>query len=197
VSKNRFLAKRFAWPALVIALAAAAIVVVALARQKQSLEARYRELAARLDHPYVGMYVPTIRGLSVHGDTVLIGEPPEGERQVLLVFNTSCPYSRASLPLWRALTQNLADDSRVSIYGVSLDSLEASRAYALEKELAFPVVSLTQAREQDLFHLQLVPQILILNNEGRVTFTRLGVVESEAAVDSIIAAARDTSYLLP
>jgi peroxiredoxin len=196
VSMSRTSTTRVARPALAIALTAAAIVVVALARQKQSLEARYRELAARLDHPYVGMYVPVIRVPSVQGDPVRIGDPGEGERQVLLVFDTNCPYSRASLPWWNALAHRLAGDTRVQIYGVSSDSLEASRAYMLEHKLAFPVVSLTELRAQALFHLQLVPQTLILNDEGRVVFTRLGVVESEAALDSIFAAAQDTSSLL-
>jgi peroxiredoxin len=184
-------------PALVLALTAAAIIVVALARRKQSLEARYRELAARLIAPYVGMYVPVIRPPCVQGDSVLVGEPGEGERQLLLVFDTRCPCSCASLRSWNALAERLAEDSGEWIYGVSLDSLEASRAYATEHALGFPVVSLTERRAQGLSHLQRVPQILILNDEGRVVFTRLGVVESDAAVDSIVAAARDTSSLLP
>jgi peroxiredoxin len=170
---------------------------VALARQKQSLEARYRELAARLDHPYVGMYVPVIRAPSVQSDSVLIGAPGEGERQLLLVFGVDCPYSRVSLPWWNALADRLAADSGVQAYGVSLDSLEITRSYAVNHALAFPVVSLTERRVHRLFHLQRVPQILILNDEGRVVFTRLGVVGSDAAVDSIVAAARDTSSLLP
>jgi hypothetical protein len=177
-----------ACPALVIALTVAAVVVVALARQKQSLEARYRELAARLDHPYVGMYVTVIRAPSVQGDSILIGAPGEGERQVLLIFDTRCPYSRNSLPWWNGLADRLAGDSPVSIYGVSLDSLEATRVYAMEHELAFPVVSLTQPRMEGLYRLQRVPQIVILDDEGRVAFTRLGVVE-----DSIVTAARGTS----
>jgi hypothetical protein len=170
----------------------AAIVVVALAWQKQSLETRYWELAARLDHPYLGMYVPVIRAASLQGDSVLIGQPGKGKRQVLLVFDTRCLYSRASLPWWNALPDRLADDSCVQVYGVSLDSLEATRTYAMEHELAFPVVSLTERRAQRLFHLQRVPQVLILNDEGRVVFTRRGVMESDTAVDSVVAAARDT-----
>ncbi|MGD2154516.1 MAG: redoxin domain-containing protein [Gemmatimonadales bacterium] len=197
MSGNDVLARRVARPALVVALTVAAVVVVALARQKQSLEARYRELAARLDDPYLGMYVPVIRAPSVQSDSVLIGAPGEGERQMLLVFDARCPYSRASLPWWNALAKQLAGDSRVLIYGVSLDSLEASRSYATEHELGFPVVSLMERRAQGLFRLRRVPQALILNDEGRVAFTQLGVVGSDAAVDSIVAAARDTSSLLP
>jgi peroxiredoxin len=198
VNPSAVLPRGVARPALVIALTVAAVVVVALARQKQSLEARYRELAARLDHPYVGMYVPVIRAPSVEGDSVLSGELGKGERQVLLVFGINClPFSRASLPWWKALANRLAGESRVRIYGVSLDSLHASRAYAMENELAFPVVGLADRRAQGLFHLQRVPQVLILNDEGRVAFMRLGVMESEAALDSIVAAARDTSSLEP
>jgi peroxiredoxin len=143
------------------------------------------------------MYVPVIRAPSLQGDSVLIGEPGEGERQVLLVFDTRCPYSRASLPWWNELAERLAEDSGAQTYGVSLDSLEASRTYAMEHGLVFSVVSLAQRRAQRLFHLRRVPQILILSDEGRVAFTRLGVLESDAAVDSIVAAARDTSSLLP
>ncbi|MGD2216067.1 MAG: redoxin domain-containing protein [Gemmatimonadales bacterium] len=155
------------------------------------------DVLARLDQPYVGMYVPVIRAPSVQSDSVFIGAPGEGERQMLLVFDTRCPYSRASLPWWKALAKQLAGDSRMSIYGVSLDSLEASRSYATEHELGFPVVSLMERRAQSLFRLRRVRQILILNDEGRVEFTRLGVVGSDAAVDSIVAAARDTPSLLP
>jgi len=36
-----------------------------------------------------------------------------------------------------------------------------------------------------------------LDDAGRVVFTRLGVVESDAAMNSIVAAARDTSSQLP
>jgi hypothetical protein len=143
------------------------------------------------------MYVPAIRAPSLQGDSVLIGEPGEGERQMLLVFDTRCPYSRASLRSWNALAERLAGDSGVSIYGICLDSLEASRSYAMERALAFSVVSLTERRAQGLFHLRRVPQTLILDDEGRVVFTRLGVLESEASLDSIVAATRDTSSLLP
>jgi hypothetical protein len=52
------------------------------------------------------------------------------------------------------------------------------------------VGSAPERRVQGLFHLQRVPQVRIRNDEGRVAFTRLGVVESDAAVDSVVAAAR-------
>jgi peroxiredoxin len=98
---------------------------------------------------------------------------------------------------WKALADRASGDSRVQTYGVSLDSLVATRAYAIEHELTFPVVSLVQQRARGLLDWPRVPQIRVLNDEDRVAFTRLGVLESDAAVDSIVAAARDTSNLPP
>ncbi len=95
-------------PALVIVLTAAAVVIVALVRQKQSLEARYRELAARLADPYVGMYVPSLQVASVEGDSVAVARPGPGEKEVLFVFNTTCPYCRVSVPFWSAVAERLA-----------------------------------------------------------------------------------------
>ncbi len=170
-----------------VALTAATALAVIVARQKQVLEARYLELAARLDEPYVGMYVPTVRLLSLQGKTVLIGE---GESQVLLVFETTCPYSLASLPAWKAVAARLGDESGVRVYGVSVDSLEPTRAYAVAHGLGFPVVTLTHPKTRALYRLQAVPRVLILDEEGRVVLTRLGAMDDGPAVDSIVAAAR-------
>ena len=165
---------------------------MALARQKQSLEARYGELVARIEHPYAGMYVPVVRAQSVGGDSFVIGEAGEGERQVLFGFSTTCGYCDASLASWETIAAHLAEESGVQVFGVSRDSLEATRAYMEDQGLSFPVVTFSEPRIRALYRLQAVPQTLILNGEGRVIFVRLGAVESEAAVDSVVAAARAT-----
>ena len=182
--------KRAARLALLIAVSAAAVLVIALAREKQSLEARYGESASRLLYPYAGMYVPVVRGPSLHGDSIVIGKAGEGERQVLFGFSTTCGYCDASLASWETIAAHLAEESGVWVFGVSRDSPEATRAYVEDHGLSFPIVTFTDPRIQALYRLQAVPQTLILNGEGRVIYARLGAVESEAAVDSVVAAAR-------
>jgi hypothetical protein len=150
VANPRAVLRRATRPALLVALTTATALAVIVARQKQALEARYLELAARLDEPYVGMYVPTVRVPSLQGDSVLIGE---GESQVLLVFETTCPYCLASLPAWKAVSARLANESGVGVYGVSVDSLEPARAYAAEHGLGFPIVTLTDPKTRALYRL--------------------------------------------
>jgi peroxiredoxin len=181
--------RQIARPALVIALLASTALLVALALKYQSLEARYRALAARLRDPYVGMYVPPLSVPSIDGGQVTLGEVAGGERQVLFVFNTSCAFCSASVPAWRQVVARLAAEPGVRVYGLSTDSLAASRAYAAEHGLGFPIVSLTEPRGWALYHLHGVPWTLILNGEGRILFVRPGAVEGDAAVDSIVAAA--------
>jgi peroxiredoxin len=182
--------KRIARLALLIAVAASAVLIIALAREKQSLEARYGELAARIQHPYAGMYVPVVRAPSVRGDSFVIGEAAEGERQLLFAFSTTCGYCDASLASWEAIAARLAGEPGARVYGVSRDSLEATRAYVEDHGLTFPVVILNEPRLRALYRLQAVPQTLILNRDGRVVYARLGAVEGEAAVDSVVAVAR-------
>jgi hypothetical protein len=64
VSPSAVSASRLARPAIAIAPTVAAVVVVTLAGQKQSLEARYRELVARLDDPYSRASLPWWNGLA-------------------------------------------------------------------------------------------------------------------------------------
>ena len=175
---------------LLSALVISTALVVVLARQRQSFEARYREVVARLQDPYVGMYVPAVRAPTLEGDLLLIGEAPHAGRQVLFVFNTSCAYCLASLPSWKAVAERLDGEANVGLYGVSTDSLAVTRAYTAEHGLGFAVETMTEAKVQALYHLQRVPQTLILDHEGRVIFTRLGPVEGDAAVDSIVAVAK-------
>ncbi|MGD2154513.1 MAG: TlpA disulfide reductase family protein, partial [Gemmatimonadales bacterium] len=169
---------------------AAAVIVMALAREKQSLEARYGELVARIEHPYAGMYVPVVRAQSVRGDSLVIGITGTGERQVLFGFSTTCGYCDASLASWETIAAHLADESGARVFGVSRDSPEATRAYVEDQGLSFPVVSFSEPRIRALYRLQAVPQTLILNRDGHVIYVRLGAVESEAAVDSVVVAAR-------
>jgi len=169
--------KRVARLALLIALAAAAVLILALARNKQSLEARYGELVARIQHPYAGMYVPVVRGPSLHGDSIVIGKAGAGERQVLFGLSTTCGYCDASLASWESITAQLAEESGARVFGVSRDSLEATRAYVEDHGLSFPIVTLTEPRIRALYRLQAVPQTLILEGEGRVIYARLGAVE--------------------
>ncbi len=125
-----------------LGLAAAAVLVVVLALKVRELNERYARLYERIRYPYAGMWVPTFRAATLAGDSVTIGETPEGRRQVLFFFTTTCPYCKSTLPAWKELTATLDTLSapQVEVYGVSLDSVGATREYAVEHELPYPVL---------------------------------------------------------
>ena len=112
-----------------------------------------------------------------------------GQRQILIFFRTTCPYCRASMPSFNALAAQLAPDSGIVMYGVALDSARAARSYAAEHALRFPVIAEPALRLVGLYRVSSVPLILVLNEQARMAYVRLGVLDSVAAVDSVVQAA--------
>ncbi len=161
---------------------------VYLVQQNQALADQNRALARRAVEPHAGLFVPAYPAATLDGAPVTLGAL--GHRQVLVFFRTTCPYCRASTPAWKAVAEGLVGDSQVAIYGVALDSADAARAYAAEHQLRFPVIPQPDPRLVGLYRISSVPLILVLNEEGRMAYARLGVLDSPAAVDSVVSAAR-------
>ena len=174
-----------------MALIVAAALAVVLAMQNRALRADYAALRERTALPHPGLYVPTFQTTTAGGQPVTIGEAAESGRQLLFVFNTTCPYCRASLPAWNRIAASLdsAGEPAVAVYGISLDSAEETRRYVAEHGLTFPVVRFPQRKLSVLYRTGIVPQVLVLDQGGQVVYARAGVLEERAARDSVIAAA--------
>jgi thiol-disulfide isomerase/thioredoxin len=177
-----------------VALVLAIGIVVLLARAHRDLEARYQRLAERSAWLHPGSYVPPVPASFLTGDTITLGAPPSGTRQVLFVFTTTCPYCRASLPAWQSLAER-ADSltslgiSAPRVVGLSLDSITATAAYVQEHGLRFPVSQFGSRRDQALYRTRSVPLILVVDSDSRVAYSRMGVLTSPAALDSVWRAA--------
>jgi peroxiredoxin len=127
---------------------------------------------------------------TMEGAELTLGNPPSGTRQVLLVFDTRCPFCIASLPAWAGLAEALrASDVAVDVIGVSLDPDEETEGYRDEHGLPFPVVSVPERRFQSLYRLGAVPLVMIIEEEGRVSYARVGELHPGPAIDSVLAAA--------
>lgn len=173
-----------------VALALAVGVVVLLARAHRQLDARYQRLAERTAWLHAGSYVPLVAATTLGGDTLTLGAPPDGARQVLLVFTTTCPYCLASLRAWRLLAARADSLFRTGgaapqIVGLSLDSLPATTTYVYENSLRFPISHFPTRRDQALYRARSVPLILVIDADNRVVYSRMGVLTNPAAVDSV------------
>jgi peroxiredoxin len=173
---------------LAIALGLACLLVVVLALQNRQLQRRYGELLARTRPPNPGLYAPAARLPTLQGDSVTIGEPPPGGQQLLFVFTTTCPYCRASLAAWEAIAGVARSSAGTEVYGVSLDSLPPTRKYVETHKLSFPVLALPPGRLPVLYRAYTVPLTMIIDADGRVAYSRLGLLAGQVAVDSVVAA---------
>ena len=174
--------------ALLVALATASLLVVVLALQKRDLTERVEGLTTRARDPYPGLYFPAATLPSLSGDSVSLGQAPPGHVQVFFVFSTTCQFCKESLPGWKQIARDLADNSQVELLGISLDSVPATRSYVTEHGIDLTVVSFTDRKLRALYRAWITPQTLIVNAEGRVSYARIGVVRDNAAIDSIMSA---------
>ena len=175
---------------LYAALAVALSLVVVLARQQQSLRARYNDLNGRLQNPHAGMFVPTFRAANVDGDSVTIGRVRGSGRQLLFFLTTTCPYCIQSLDAWRALDAACDTLGGVEVYAVSMDSLAETRLYAGRHRLRMTVALLPERKLAILYRAHRVPVTMVVDSAGRVLYARRGVFEGDLARDSVLKALR-------
>ncbi len=175
---------------LVASLVAASGLVVKLSMQQRTLLDRVGTLTTRVRDPHVGFYVPAVTVESVAGDSVRLGEVPSGNAQVLLVFSTTCRFCRASLPQWRRMASQLSGLSGVEILGVSVDSAQVTQRYLVEHHLEFQVVSVTDRKLRALYRSNVLPQTLVIDEQGQVQYAHLGALTETSVTDSIIRVVR-------
>ena len=170
---------------LLAAAVMASTLVVRLGLQKRALERRVEELLTRTRDPYPGFLVPPVSVESVQGDSIVLGGAAPGTLQLMFVFSTTCGSCVASMPAVKSIHAELGTNAPIELFGVSVDSLEATRRYMEEHGLAFPVVSLTLRRLLALYRLRRVPQLLLLDHLGRVQYVRAGALAEAHAIDSV------------
>ncbi len=171
------------------AIAAAAILVVVLGLRVKKLTRQNEEMYRRLTRPTAGMYVPAFTAPGADGGAVSVGSPARG-RQVLFVFNRTCPYCRASIPTWSRIgAEAEAANGRGAAVGLSLDPPDSARAYAARHALRYPVAAFPDLRTVALYRTRAVPVTMVVDTAGRVLYARLGELTEGPAADSVRAAA--------
>ena len=174
-----------------VGLAMASALVVRLGWREMTLNKAYAELRAKATLPYRGYAVPTFRAATLAGDSLTIGELPDsGARQVVLVLTTSCPFCKATLPVWAALADSLTRLGAHRVLALSLDSATTTRRYVAEHHLGYPVLTFPHWKTAQLFRARAVPQTLVLNQFGEVVFAHTGRLDPGPVLDSVYAAAR-------
>jgi len=173
-------------------VAACAALIVLLAQRQRDLSRAYTELRLRTTLLHAGNVVPTFITTTLDGHQVTIGttKAPEG-RQVLFILRTTCPFCRATLPIWERLADSLRRVAvpPIELYAISLDPADSTRAYAKLHRLSYPVLTFPEPKLERLYRVGAVPQTVVLDNTGRVLYAMTGVLDSAAVLDSVFQAA--------
>jgi len=180
-----------------VALLAASLLVVVLGVQKRRLDDEVSTLRGQvtraLREPVRGMFMPAFTASTLEdGRAATIGSTPGEGRQVLLVYTTTCRYCLASLPSWKKIAATLDTMStvRAEVFGVSLDSVEATRKYAQRHALPYPTVRFPDDKVTSMYRAAAVPVTLVLDEQGRTLYSRVGQLSDQVAIDSVIAAVK-------
>ena len=171
------------------ALVIAAALVVVLGKQKRDLITKYDELQVKyrqaLTEPVRNSFLPAFQTATLDGRPATIGSLPAEGKQVLLVYTTTCRFCKASLPAWKKLAAvaETLSTVRAQVYGVSLDSAGITRTYAANHRLPYPTVTFPNEKLVSMYRAGSVPLTLVLDEEGRTVYSRLGELSAPAAVD--------------
>lgn len=191
--RDRAAASRRPVIVLASALVFATVLVVVLALHVRQLREDQRWLVDRATKPYVGMYVPRVPLDTLDGTRRLLGQP-RAQYQVVFFFTTTCPHCRASLPLVRSIARQLdaVSGGGAEMLGVAYAAAPVAAAYAREHALPFPVIASEDRRTSMLFRARKVPLLLVIGRDGRIRYSRIGVLSSKEGVNGVLSAVRNT-----
>lgn len=175
--------------ALTLGLLLSCALVTALAWQLRTLRQERRDLVERVNDPFIGMYVPQVALSGLDGQPVMLGRP-RADYQLLYFFSTTCPHCRASLPMLKTIAAQVptASAGRAELIGVASASTADAQAYAREHGLRFPIAATTDVRTAMLFRAHSVPLLLVIGADGRVRYSRIGVIDEPQDLRAVLAA---------
>jgi len=141
--------------------------------------------------PHAGQWVPTVRAATLAGDSITLGETTSGRAQILIAFSTTCQFCRATLPVWRRLSDSLRRDPKAhfDVVWVSASPWDSTRAYAQAHGITSTVVRMPTPKLARVYQIKSVPLTIVLDRWGRVAHAHASVFKNAAMIDSVYIAA--------
>lgn len=151
-------------------------------------QARYESLL-----PRPGLWLPALQVSNEQGNPVVLAKT--GEPQVLLYLQSTCEFCGQSIPMLNRLADSLSVSGavRIPLYGIQLDTLQPLSEYVASHKLRFPVVRFKSLRESRIYAARVTPYIVVVDSLGRISYARSKALLTEAAMDSVLSAARPVS----
>ncbi|MFQ5744159.1 MAG: TlpA family protein disulfide reductase [Acidobacteriota bacterium] len=81
-------------------------------------------------------------------------------------LTTTCPYCEASIPVWSELAEDLSH-AGIPFVGVSLHSLEQTRAFQSSQSIQWPLWVLSNPSEKSDLKVRSVPLTVLVGEDGQ------------------------------
>ncbi len=166
--------------------------VAVLGARHHDLSRAYERLREWAILPHAGLEVPAFSTLTLDGARVTIGAAATpATRQVLFILRTTCPYCRATLPVWERIADSLrrVTTPGIELYAISLESADSTRAWVLANHLPYPLLTFPEQSLVSFYRAVATPQTVVLDGRGRVRYAHTGLLDNPAVVDSVFRAA--------
>ena len=140
-----------------------------------------------MTHIVAGNPAPNFSLKSTDGKSFSLADSLKKGPVVLAFFKVSCPVCKFAFPFVERLFQRYAGDN-VTLLGISQDNVSASRDFAKEFGLTFPILTDDASYTvSNAYGLTMVPTVLLVEPDGRVQVSSMGFVKAdlESIADSL------------
>jgi peroxiredoxin len=167
---------------LVVACVALAGLVVALTIQNRSLKQQLAHAGGPPPPQFeAGDTVAPITVVADTGETKTITFGEGESKTLLLVFSSTCPACKETVPVWRDLLAS-PPPSGVRVVGVQTDRLDKNPAAASElaASFPFPVYGYKRPHTDPLAKVPFIPAAIVVDAKGVVVKAMFGVPDKDA-----------------
>jgi len=170
---------------LTVALILSLGVLVTYSRANGSLareNARLKESVTKLSTLEIGDVVPAFDGLDLNGKPTSVSYSGS-QKHLLLIFSINCAACATQIPLWAGIASQ-AKGKNCVVQGVSLDSVDDTRAYFADKDRAFDII-VPKRSIMRMYRTAAVPQVLLISAQGTVDWVKTGLL-TEAQIQDLL-----------
>jgi peroxiredoxin len=166
---------RIASVALLIALT---IEVVFLTIQNRNLKRTLQVLTGQpLDTLKQGERLEPFTVRTMDGQLVHFDYANSARKYLLFVLSTHCPHCEKNLGRWNSLA-DYSQDNPLTVFGLSLDDLEATREYITHGEVKFYLTALADTTFKGKYKINGVPETILVSGNGLVERVWVGELDT-------------------
>ncbi len=128
--------------------------------------------------PTVGRTMPPISGIDINDEKLDFRWNSDESKTLLLIFSPRCGFCHENMPSWNSIIEKI-DKENFRILAVS-SVQEGTKEFVEKYNLkGFPVISEPDARILVDYGMQVTPQTVLLDGNGRVEKIWLGAIQND------------------